>query len=104
MVVLTGMPESAVVLVAFSVQVFVELLRSEPPVVTKLMRPVSRDERAMVCASATRAPHRLQIISNERRHPRVPSLCQEPRMPRLDGTLMRLNLRSRAAPRRHWLS
>src|SRR3954470_19214577 len=98
------MPESAVVLVAFSVQVFVELLRSDPPVVTKLMRPVSRDERAMFCACAARAPNRLQIISNERRHPRVPRISQEPRMPRLDGTLMRMNLRSRAAARRHWLS
>ena len=37
-----GMPDSAVVLVLLRLQVLVALLRSDPPVVTKLMRPVSR--------------------------------------------------------------
>jgi hypothetical protein len=36
------MPDSAVVLVVLSVQVLVALLRNEPPVLTKLMLPVSR--------------------------------------------------------------
>ena len=42
MVVPAGMPDSAVVLVALRLQVLVALLRRDPPVVTKLIRPVSR--------------------------------------------------------------
>jgi hypothetical protein len=74
------MPESVWVLVAFSAQVFVALLRSAPPVVTKLILPVSRTKRVIACAPASRAPNMPASASNARRHPR-PLVPEEPRMP-----------------------
>jgi hypothetical protein len=77
---LMGTPDSACVLVldGFSVQgvpVFGEL-RSEPPVVTKLMLPVSRQKKSMSCAWAPFAPNSANS-SNAKKHPRF----FRPRMP-----------------------
>src|SRR5688572_23497120 len=96
MVRVAGIPERVCVLVLLRLQgepVFGEL-RSEPPVVTKLMWPASRVKRVIACAPASRVPSNAQI-NKRKRHPRPPK--RRPRMPRLDGTLMRPTLRNHAA-------
>src|SRR5689334_13705625 len=105
MVVPAGMPESAVVLVELSAQELPLLswLRSDPPVVTELMWPVSRTKRVMLCAFAARAPNspeRQANASNAKRHPRALS----PRVPLTDGTLMGEILSLRGAAGRACLS
>src|SRR3954465_4933360 len=91
MVVLAGMPESVCVLEVPTPQALVSLsaVRRLPPVVTKLMWPVSRTKRVIACAPASRAAPKATSASNARRHPRDPVLGKAPRMPRLDGSLMR---------------
>src|SRR5689334_4118449 len=88
MVVPAGIPDSAVVLVVLTLQVLVSLLRSEPPVLTKLMLPVSRTKRVIACAWAEPAPNSASIpivaTNAKTRHPRF----FRPRTPRPDGTLM----------------
>src|SRR5688500_4563954 len=73
---LAGMPLNIWVLVAPTAQLLplLSCVRSEPPVLTKLMCPVSRSASAGACASAGRAP-RL-ISTNARRHP----MPQRPRL------------------------
>ena len=72
------MPDSVCVLVALSVQVLVALLRSEPPVVTKLMLPVSRTKRVIACAwrrarrTCRRAPATQEDTRGPLRRPRMP--------------------------------
>src|SRR6187401_2444516 len=98
------MPESDCVLVVLIEQALLVFgaLRSEPPVVTKLMLPVSRTKRVIAWAPASRAPSSAQAAKTKR-HPR-PHENQGPRMPRLDGTLMDLTLGTRAAVRRDCFS
>ena len=69
MVVPTGIPLSAVVLEPLTLQVCVALLRNEPPVVTKLMLPVSRAKNVIACASTRAAPNSASN-ANAKRHPR----------------------------------